>query len=106
MARKRKLRGVEKARKLVRGYQAGGHVENNFINRFARIASAPLEAIGIAGPNVEKMLSSGELPIASALQRLGLDPATAQSLAETSESILPVAGMAKSTRAIVQRKGK
>src|SRR3989304_508279 len=30
MARKRKLRGVEKARKLVRGYQAGGKVNSLF----------------------------------------------------------------------------
>src|SRR3989304_9750051 len=56
MARKRKLRGVEKARKLVRGYQAGGQVPLSdkvfdVVNK-ARL-SARETALGLLGINPE-----------------------------------------------------
>src|SRR3990167_1422979 len=50
MARKRKLRGVEKARRLVRGYQTGGQVQKALIKGLDLIPEPILRGLVAAEP--------------------------------------------------------
>jgi hypothetical protein len=65
-----------------------------YVEPVAEALSYPLEAMGIAGPQARQLFVGDQptTPVAPAMEYFGVDPATAQSVAETAEMFLPQVG--------------